>query len=103
MGGTCFWPAIAAMGMKAVCQGLTTSIGEMYEYDLNRITPELIAEAGDEIAKYIFEKSGFYLGIAATIICTSIGRAVLLLLAAFHKRVTCCLTPSAVLCVNVFT
>src|SRR5687767_12019600 len=37
-------PAIAAMGMKAVTQGLTTRIGEMCEYDLNRITPELIAE-----------------------------------------------------------
>ena len=50
-------PAIAAMGMKAVAQGLTTRIAERCEYDLNRITPELIAkaaEAGDEIAKDIY-------------------------------------------------
>lgn len=69
-------PAIAAMGMKAVAQGLTTSIAELCEYDLNRITPELIAnaaEAGDEIAKNIYEKAGFYIGIAAANMCVSIG------------------------------
>jgi glucokinase len=69
-------PAIAAMGMKAVAQGLTTKIGELCEYDLNRITPALIAsaaEGGDEIAKDIYEKAGFYLGIAASSICASIG------------------------------
>jgi glucokinase len=69
-------PAIAAMGMKAVTQGLTTRLGEMCGYDLNRITPELIAEAaqaGDEIAKDIYEKAGFYLGIAAANMCAAIG------------------------------
>ena len=69
-------PAIAAMGMKAVAQGLTTEIGPLCEYDLNRITPELIAEAanqGDEIARDIFEKAGFYLGIAAANLCASVG------------------------------
>lgn len=69
-------PAIAAMGVKAVAQGLTTQIGELCEYDLNRITPKLIAQAaqaGDEIAKDIFEKAGFSLGIAAANICVSIG------------------------------
>ena len=69
-------PAIAAMGMKAVAQGLTTRIGEMCKYDLNRITPKLIAQAaqeGDEIAKDIFERAGFYLGIAAGNICSAIG------------------------------
>lgn len=69
-------PAIAAMGMKAVTQGLTTRIGEMCEYDLNRITPELIAraaEAGDQIAMEIYERAGFYLGIAAANICVAIG------------------------------
>src|SRR5512143_1518560 len=61
-------PAIAAMGMKAVAQGLTTCIGEMCEFDLNRITPALIARAaqtGDEIAKDIYDQAGYYLGIAA--------------------------------------
>jgi len=69
-------PAIAAMGMKAVAQGLTTRIGEMCSYNLNDITPQLIAKAamaGDEIAKDIYEKAGFYIGIAAANICASIG------------------------------
>jgi glucokinase len=69
-------PAIAAMGMKAVVQGLTTCIGEMCEYDLNRITPELIARAaraGDEIAMNIYEQAGFYLGITAANVCVAIG------------------------------
>ena len=69
-------PAIAAMGMKAVAQGLTTRIGEICEYDLNRITPELIAraaETGDEIAIEIYERAGFYLGIAAANVCVAVG------------------------------
>ncbi len=69
-------PAIAAMGMKAVTQGLTTRIADLCENDLNRITPELIAKAaqqGDEIAKDIFERAGLYLGIAAANMCVAIG------------------------------
>jgi glucokinase len=69
-------PAISAMGMKAVSQGLTTRISELCEYDLNRITPELIAKAalaGDETAKDIYERAGFYIGIAAANICAAIG------------------------------
>jgi glucokinase len=69
-------PAIAAMGMKAVAQGLTTQIADLCEHDLNRITPELIARAaraGDGIAQSIYEKAGFYLGIAAANICVAIG------------------------------
>lgn len=69
-------PAIAAMGMKAVVQGLTTKIAELCGYNLNLITPELIARAalaGDEIARVIYEKAGFYIGIAASTICASIG------------------------------
>ena len=69
-------PAIAAMGMKAIAQGLTTKIGELCDYDLNRITPKLIAQAaesGDEIANEIYAKAGFYLGIAAANICAGIG------------------------------
>jgi len=69
-------PAIAAMGMKAVAQGLTTSLGELCGYDLNKITPALIAqaaEAGDAIARDIYEKAGFYLGVAAANMCASVG------------------------------
>ena len=69
-------PAIAAMGLKAVTQGLTTRIADLCENDLNRITPELIARAaleGDDIAKDIYERAGFYLGIAAANVCVAIG------------------------------
>ncbi|HMD82730.1 MAG TPA: ROK family protein [Anaerolineales bacterium] len=69
-------PAIAAMGIKAVAQGLTTRIGDMCAYDLNRITPKLIAgaaQAGDEIAIEIYEQAGFYLGVAAANVCAAIG------------------------------
>ena len=58
-------PAIAALGIKAVLQGATTSIGELVDYDLNRITPETImqaAEAGDPIAREILDRAGGYLG-----------------------------------------
>jgi glucokinase len=69
-------PAIAAMGMKAVSQGRTTRIAELCNYDLNRISPKLIteaAQAGDEIAIDIYEKAGFYIGIAAANVCAAIG------------------------------
>ena len=69
-------PAITAMGLKAVTQGLTTKIADLCENDLNRITPELIARAaqdGDEIAKDIYERAGFYLGIAAANVCVTVG------------------------------
>lgn len=69
-------PAITAMGLKAVTQGLTTKIADMCASDLNRISPELIALAaleGDEIAKDIYERAGFYLGIAAGLVCVAVG------------------------------
>jgi glucokinase len=69
-------PAIAAMGMKAVAQGLTTQIADLCEHDLNCITPELIARAaraGDNIAKNIYENAGYYIGIAASNVCAAIG------------------------------
>jgi glucokinase len=68
-------PAIAAMGIKAVVQGLTTRIGEMVDYDLNRITPELIcraAQEGDEIACDIYQQAGYYIGIAVANICVAV-------------------------------
>jgi glucokinase len=69
-------PAIAAMGLKAVTQGLTTTVADLCENDLNRITPELIARAahdGDETARDIYERAGFALGIAAANICVAVG------------------------------
>jgi glucokinase len=64
------------MALKAVTQGLTTTIADLCENDLNRITPELIAHAardGDEIAKDIYERAGFYVGIAAANISIAVG------------------------------
>jgi glucokinase len=68
-------PAIAAMGMKAVAQGLTTRIAELCEGDLNRITPELVCQAaieGDIIAKDIYEQAGRYIGVGVASIVTAI-------------------------------
>ena len=68
-------PAIAAMGMKAVVQGLTTSLAEMCGHDLNNITPELVCQAalaGDAIAKDIYERAGRYIGIGVASIITVI-------------------------------
>lgn len=69
-------PAIASMGVKAVQQGLTTKIAELANYDLNKITPELIAEAanmGDEIANEIWENTGFYIGTGIANVIVTIG------------------------------
>ena len=63
------------MGLKAVIQGLTTKIADLCANDLNLITPKLIAQAaeeGDEIAKDIYERAGFYLGIAAGLVCVAV-------------------------------
>ncbi|HKY56372.1 MAG TPA: ROK family protein, partial [Anaerolineales bacterium] len=60
-------PAIAAMGVKEVLHGHTTRIGELVNYDLNRIDAEIIIRAakdGDYIAKHILQRAGRYLGIA---------------------------------------
>lgn len=59
-------PAITAMALKAITQGRTTSVAEMVSYDLNRVTPEVVyqaAKAGDPIARDIYERAGFYIGI----------------------------------------
>lgn len=60
-------PAIAAMGVKEVMHGHTTRIGELVNYDLNRIDAGIIVQAareGDGIAKAILDTAGMYLGIA---------------------------------------
>lgn len=69
-------PAITAYGIKAVVQGLTTRIGEMVEYDLNRINPEVICRAalsGDAIACNIYDQVGKYIGVAASNVIVSVG------------------------------
>jgi glucokinase len=69
-------PAIASMGVKAVQQGLTTKIADLCEYDLNKITPKLIAEAaekGDEIANEIYQDAGHYIGTGIANVLVTIG------------------------------
>ncbi len=66
-------PAITAMGVKAVLQGLTTQIGALVERDLNRITPETImraAELGDPVARDLLWRAGTYLGVGIANIVT---------------------------------
>ena len=60
-------PAIRSMDMKAVAHGGTTILGEMVDYDLNKITPKTVSDAalhGDEMAQEIYQTAGYYLGIA---------------------------------------
>jgi glucokinase len=69
-------PAIAAMGVRAVIQGLTTRIGEIAHYDLNRITPETVFQAasqGDKTAQDIYERAGIAIGIAVSNVLVSLG------------------------------
>lgn len=66
-------PAITAMGVKAVLQGITTEIGTLVEQDLNRITPETImraAERGDTVAREILARAGGYLGTGVANLAT---------------------------------
>jgi glucokinase len=68
-------PAIVAMALKAITQGRTTRIAERVSYDLNRVTPKIIAEAareGDAIAQEIYERAGFYIGIGVANLITII-------------------------------
>jgi glucokinase len=68
--------AITAMGLKAITQGLTTRLGELVDYDLNRLTPQVICDAarsGDAIAQEIYERAGYYLGVAVGNVVTIAG------------------------------
>lgn len=59
-------PSITAMALRVVAQGMTTQIGTLVDYDLNKITPGIIARAaeqGDTIAREILQRAGSYLGI----------------------------------------
>ncbi|GIW01813.1 ROK family protein [Roseiflexus sp.] len=59
-------PSITAMALRVVAQGMTTQIGALVDYDLNKITPGIIARAaehGDTIAREILQRAGSYLGI----------------------------------------
>lgn len=69
-------PAIASRAEKAVRQGFATRIADLVDYDLNKITPEVVARAakeGDEIAQEIWDSVGHYLGTGIANICVAFG------------------------------
>lgn len=69
-------PAITAMGVKAVIQGATTSIGERCGHDLNKINPKLLATAaleGDIVAQEIWDTAGLHLGVGICNTALAIG------------------------------
>ena len=69
-------PAIASRAEKAVRQGFTTRITEMVGHDLNKITPEVVAQAaveGDDIAQEIWDSVGHHLGTGIANICVTFG------------------------------
>lgn len=71
----CSGPAITSAGLRAVTQGMTTQIGELVGYDMNKITPEIVSRAalmGDEIARQIYDQAGYALGIGIGNILVSI-------------------------------
>ena len=69
-------PAIAAAASRIVMQGGTTTIGEMVNYDLNRITPRVVYEAalaGDAIAQEVYRQAGEALGFAVANVLLTVG------------------------------
>jgi glucokinase len=62
-------PAIRSAALKAIAHGATSILGELCEYDLNKLDARTVAKAaqqGDKIAIEIYNKAGFYLGIAVS-------------------------------------
>jgi glucokinase len=96
-------PAITALGIKAVLQGLTPQIGSLVDYDLNRITPQVKADAaleGDAVACEIFERVGTYLGIGVANVIIAVGPRRVIWAGAWRGWVTCCLSRSAARCAS---
>ncbi len=66
-------PAITAEGVRIVIQGADTEIGALVDYDLNRITPAVIARAaddGDEEAGLILQRAGRTIGVGIANVLT---------------------------------
>lgn len=69
-------PAIAAEAARGVRQGWSTKIVELIDHDLNRLTPEVVANAaqmGDKLAMEVWRRAGTYLGIGIANILTCVG------------------------------
>ncbi len=61
-------PAIRSAAIKAIAHGGTTILGNLVDFDLNKIEAKVVTEAalkGDQIAIDIYKTAGHYLGIAA--------------------------------------
>jgi len=72
----CSGPAIASQAARAIRQGTTTRISELVDFDLNKITPKIVAQAaldGDELALEVWDTVGQYLGIGIANICVAFG------------------------------
>jgi glucokinase len=66
-------PAITTLGMQAVAHSKTTRIHDLIDYNLNRVTPEIIlraAEQDDPIAREILERVGRALGVGVANLVT---------------------------------
>jgi len=86
-------PAIAAAGVKAVAQGMETSLGKLADFDLNRITPELISKAakqGDPIAMDILRKPAITSALRLPVCSPPSARARSSSAAGFLRRAICC-------------
>jgi glucokinase len=68
-------PAITAMGVKFVLHGHTTRIGELVNYNIEKITAATVVNAakeGDPTAQFILQQAGSYLGIAVSSVIVAI-------------------------------
>ncbi len=66
-------PAIAAMGAKAIMQGVNTKITDLADNDLNTVTPRTILQAAkdsDEVALRILNDAGKYIGAGVANVIT---------------------------------
>jgi glucokinase len=60
-------PAITAEATRRILQGFTTRLTSLVKDDVSKLTPELIAEAaegGDEVARDVMNRAGYFLGLA---------------------------------------
>jgi glucokinase len=69
-------PAISAEAARGVRQGWKTAILDLIDHDLNKLTPQIVAQAakmGDTLALEVWKRAGRYLGIGIANILTSVG------------------------------
>lgn len=92
-------PAISAMGMKAVAQGLTTRLGEMCEYDLNSSQkPRIKVTRSQQI---FMRRQVFILALRRPIYVLQLDRVASSSLGECRRSVNYCSNLSAAHCANV--